>query len=136
MDKRNYVIDIKTVDFENLANALTKIYADVKKQDRGMYTPSALVGIRAAIHRKLISPPNMRNINILDGPEFAAANRVFLAKCMMYTALGNPKPKHKPCINNIDMAKLKTYFDNYNESPTLFTRVHLVYTLLLLRETR
>ena len=67
-DKRNVNIDVKTVNAEDLANALRKFYAEVKKQDGGMYTPSALVGIRAAIHRKLISPPNVRNINILEGP--------------------------------------------------------------------
>ena len=45
------VIDVKTVNAESLANALRQFYAEVTKQDGGVYTPSALVDIRAAIHK-------------------------------------------------------------------------------------
>ena len=115
--KRQLNIDFSTISAEELAGHLKKFYAELKKSNGDLYTPSALVGIRAAIHRALVNPPYMRNINILDGVEFIAANRVFLAKTKIYTARGNPKPKHKPCISNTDMGKLGAYFHNHTEDP-------------------
>lgn len=117
-EKRQIEVDLNTVSAEDLAAHLKKFYAEVKKKNGELYTPSALVGIRAAIHRTLSNPPYMRNINILSGENFVAANRVFDAKCKIYVARGNPKPKHKPCISNTDMMKLNQYFEGRNEDPT------------------
>ena len=116
-ERRHLDIDLHTVSPEVLSAHLKKFYAEVKKRNGELYTPSALVGIRAALHRTLISPPFMRNVNILDGSDFIAANRVFTAKCKIYTARGNPKPKHKPCIADKDMKKLGEYFASHRQDP-------------------
>ena len=112
-EKRRIEIDLKTVSEENLASHLKKFYAEVKKTNGDLYTPSALVGIRAALHRAPVNPPIGRNINILAGDQFIAANKVFEAKCKIYVARGNPKPKHKACISTTDMGKLHEYFSNH-----------------------
>ena len=64
---------IKTVSPTDLNEILLKFFAKVK-------TPSALTGIRAAIHRHLTCAPLSRNINILQDSESMSANKMFEAK--------------------------------------------------------
>ena len=92
IEKRHVSVDFNTIDAAELVNFLKKLYAEVKRPNDEFYTPSAIVGIRAAIYRTIIQPPYMRSINILAGEKFMAANRVFLAKCKIYVARDNPKP--------------------------------------------
>ena len=113
LTKRQITIDFHDISAIELAGHLKKFYAEVKKVNGELYTPSALTGIRAAIHRAITSPPFMRNLNILDGQDFMAANKVFLAKCRIYVARGNPKPTHKQPISEVDMKKLGKYFSNH-----------------------
>ena len=72
--------------------------------------PSALTGIRAAIHRHLTCAPLSRNINILQDSEFMSANKMFEAKAKLFTKENNAKPKHKSSIQSGDMQKLNRYF--------------------------
>ena len=109
-------LDYESIDEEELATILKKFYSSIRKKDGSLYTPSGLVGIRAAIHRKLIAPPFERSINILQGEKFVAANRIFTAKCKIYTVRGNPKPKHKPQISTSDMKKLGEYFTDHQKN--------------------
>ena len=119
--RRHVNIDFHTISAADLSNHLKKFYAEVRKLNGELYTPSGLVGIRAALHRTLTSPPFMRNMNILDGEEFIAANKIFVAKCKIYTARGNAKPKHKACIAEIDMKKLGDYFQSHTANPRKLT---------------
>jgi len=43
--------------FEKLNEVLRKFYAEVKTEKKGMLTPSALTGIRAALHRGILAAP-------------------------------------------------------------------------------
>ena len=72
--------------------------------------PSALTGIRAAIHRHLTCAPLSRNINILQDSEIMSANKMFEAKAKLFTKENNAKPKHKSSIQSGDMQKLNRYF--------------------------
>ena len=117
--ERNSVdIDLHTTSEEELAGVLKRFYTNIRKKSGELYTPSALVGIRSAIHRKITSPPYERSINIVSGDKFIAANRIFNAKCKVYTKRGNPKPKHKSQITDADMQKLGMYFQDYSKTPT------------------
>ena len=81
------------------------------KTEKGQaLTPSALTGIRAAIHRHLTCAPLSRNINILQDSEFMSANKMFEAKAKLFTKENNAKPKHKSSIQSGDMQKLNRYF--------------------------
>ena len=42
--------------------------------------------------------------------EFLSANKMFVAKCKLYTKEMNPKPTHKSSIAAGDMLKLRGYF--------------------------
>ena len=95
---------------ERLNKILRKFYAEVKTEKGQALTPSALTGIRAAIHRHLTSAPLSRNVNILQDNDFMSANKMFKAKAKLFTKEQNVKPKHKPSIEYGDMEKLNKYF--------------------------
>ena len=80
----------------------------MKTEEGQAITPSALTGIRVAIHRHLTCAPLSRNINILQDSEFMSANKMFEAKAKPFTR--DAKPKHKLSIQSGDMQKLNRYF--------------------------
>ena len=121
MIKREIDIDFRTINADELALILRRFYAEVKKENVKPLTPSCLVGIRAAINRYLISAPFYRNLNVVSGPEFVPANRMFNTKCKLYYKGNNPKPRHKPVIEEEDMKKLGLYFKNFHKSPLILT---------------
>ena len=51
--KRSKNIDLKTISLADLNELLRKFYAEVKSEKKKMLSPSALTGIRAAIHRAI-----------------------------------------------------------------------------------
>ena len=101
---------MKTIDKKELNKILRKFYAEIKTEKGQALTPSALTGIRAAIHRHLTSAPLSRNVNILQDSDFMSANKMFEAKAKLFTKEQNVKPKHKPSIEYGDMEKLNKYF--------------------------
>ena len=119
--KRSITVDFFTITEEELAPLLRRFYAEVRKDNGKPLTPSSLVGIRAAISRYLVAAPFYRNMNIVSGSNFVVANRMFDTKCKLYYKCNNPKPKHKPVIEEQDMKKLSQYFKNYYQSPIILT---------------
>ena len=109
-DKRKLKVDFNCVTPAELNEILRKFYAEVKSEKGQPLTPSTLTGIRAAIHRQLTSAPISRGMNILQDSEFISANKMFEAKCKLYTKEMNPKPAHKSSIAAGDMLKLRCYF--------------------------
>ena len=108
--KRRISFDWKTLSSKELNDILRKFYAGVKRKQERTLSPSALTGIRAAVHRFITSPPNNRAINISKDSEFIPANNMFQAKCKLYYHSGSPKPTHKNGIEDRDMKKLSRYF--------------------------
>ena len=104
---------------------MRRFYADVKGAKGKALTPSALTGIRAALHRHFISPPLCRNFNIVQDREFITSNQMFTAKCKLYYKAGNKKPKHYPPIQGGDMDKLKEYFKKYDTDQTIL--LHFIW---------
>ena len=89
---------------------MRKFYAEVKTEKGQALTPSALTGIRVAIHRHLTCAPLSRNINILQDSELMSANKMFDAKANLFTKENNAKTKHKSSIHSGDVQKLNRYF--------------------------
>ena len=116
--QRAISFDWKTVSSKELNDILRKFYAEVKTKQGRTLSPSALTGIRAAVHRFITSPPNNRAINILKDSDFIPANNMFQAKCKLYYRSGNPKPTHKNAIEDGDMKKLSQYFIQQNDGNT------------------
>ena len=103
---------LHTVSPTELNGILRKFFAEVKRNKKTDLTPSALTGIRAAIHRTITGQPISRSINILKDVEFTQANKMFEVVCKSYYKRGNPKPQHKNPIEVGDMEKLNSYFSN------------------------
>ena len=101
---------MKTIDKKELNKILRKFYAEVKTEKEQALTPSALTGIRAAVHRHLTSAPLSRNVNILQDRDFMSANKMLEGKAKLFTKEQNVKPKHKTSIEYGDMEKLNKYF--------------------------
>lgn len=116
-EKRNMTLDLATVDADELNNVLRRFYAEVKSDKRAALSPSALTGIRAALYRALVSPPYLRNINIIVDKEFITANQMFTAKCKLYGKTHSAKPKHKKALEAGDMLKLRDYFADAMANP-------------------
>ena len=73
----------------DLSEILRKFFAEVKTEKVQALTPSALTGIRAAIHRHLTYAPLSRNIslNIFQDSESISANKMFEAKAKLWSAV-------------------------------------------------
>ena len=112
LEKRKISCDLHTVSPTELNGTLRKFFAEVKTNKKTDLTPSALTGIRAAIHRTITGQPISRSINILKDVEFTQANKMFEVVCKSYYKRGNPKPQHKNPIEAGDMEKLNSYFSN------------------------
>ena len=81
--KRAVKVDLKTIDKKELNK--------IKTEKGQALTPSALTGIRAAIHRHLTSAPLSLNVNILQDIDFMSANKMFEAKAKLFTKEQNKK---------------------------------------------
>ena len=119
--KREIDINFHSITATSLALILRRFYAEVKKENGKPLTPSSLVGIRAALNRYLVGAPFYRKMNVVSGPEFVIANKMFDTKCKLYYKANNPKPRHKPVIEKEDMKKLGAYFKNYYQNPVILT---------------
>ena len=119
--KRNMEVNLHSITGSELAPILRKFYAEVRKDNGKPLTPSSLVGIRAAINRHITSAPFYRNLNVVAGPDFVVANKMFDTKCKLYYKGNNPKPRHKPTIEKADMKKLGEYFSTYHQNPVVLS---------------
>ena len=123
--KRRIDCDLNTVCPTELNNILRRFYVEVKSNKKIDLTPSALPGIRAAIHKAITSQPISRAINILKDREVLQANKMFEVVRKSYYKRENSKPKHKSPIEAGDMEKLKSY-SVLNRKPRKASRTCLV----------
>ena len=107
-EKRKIAVDLKTVSPTDLGEFLRKFFAEVKIEKGQALTPSALSGVRAAIHRHLTCAPLSRNISILQDSKLMSANKMFEGKAKLFTKENNAKPKHKSSIQSGDMQKIES----------------------------
>ena len=92
LQKRGKVCDYHTVTSAELGELLRKFYAEVKAKKQGIpLTPSTLTCIRAALHRHITGAPFNRNINIIGGDAFVAANKMYATRCQLYQKAGHKK---------------------------------------------
>ena len=75
---------------------MRKFYAEVKTEKGQALTPSALTGVRTAVHRHLTCAP--------------LSQKMFEAKANLFTKENNAKPKHKSSIHSGDIQKLNQHF--------------------------
>lgn len=82
--EKKITVGIKTVSPTDLRENLWTFFAEVKTEKAQALTPSAMSGIRAAIHRHLTCAPLSWNINISQGSKFTFANKMFEVKAKLF----------------------------------------------------
>ena len=116
LENRKKSCDLHIVSPAQLNGILRRFYAEVKTNKNTDLAPSALTGIRAAMHRTISGQPISRPINILKDVDFKQANTMFEVVCKSYYKRGNPTPQYKNPIEAGDMAKLKSYFSGLHST--------------------
>ena len=92
---------------EELNKNLRLFYAGAKNKDGGNYSRSTLLGFRNGIERFLNNPPFKKGIHIATDPAFQQSNQMLDAKLKNMKQQGEESVKHKPCIENEDLRRLK-----------------------------
>ena len=92
---------------EELNNNLRLFYAEARNKDGGNYSRSTLLGFRNGIERFLNNPPFKKGIHIATDPAFQQSNQMLDAKLKNMKQQGEESVKHKPCIENEDLRRLK-----------------------------
>lgn len=114
LKKKNLCEEFETAPPSVLNNYLRYFYSSLRKNDGGLYSPSSLICIRAAIHRFLISPSVNRIVNIIDDKDFVRANNMLKTMIGRYLKESRSETKVTPAIQPGDMKKLSEYFDKSN----------------------
>ena len=102
--KKGIQPDIKCIDENALSDTLRMFYHGLRNNQGKLYPPVSLRGIRAGLQRFLKSSPNPKNINIMSGDLFKAANAMLDAKSSAYVREPYAcKPQKKVSISDDDM---------------------------------
>ena len=111
LSSKNYPDNIETMPETVLSDYLRYFNHSLKKNNESYYCPATLVCIRAAIHRYLTQAPNNRNIDIINGPAFKAANNMLKTKVGQYLKSGAEQRKQTVEIEQNDLERLSSYFN-------------------------
>ena len=124
-------MDPEIISKLDLDTILIKFYVELRKQNGKMYTKSAFRSVRHGIQRKFKS---IRNIDIINDPEFVQSENAFTAQCVVLKKKGLAKVEHKPPISDTDMKKLysSTVF-SIDQPKSLLRKVFFELMLFLCR---
>ena len=86
---------------------LRRFYAEAKNKSGELYSKSILLGFRHSFERYLNAPPLNRGLKLSSDPCFKRSNEMLNAQIINSKHQGKENVKHKPTIENEDMAKLK-----------------------------
>ena len=78
LNSNDLPLQFEMLPAEELSGLLRRFYGEVRKEDGGVYSKSALAGVRAAISRHITTTPWNRGINIIRDREFKQANNLFV----------------------------------------------------------
>lgn len=119
------VESLKTMEPSSLNEHLRFYYFRLSKPNGESYSPSSLVCIRAGIQR-FFHFIIKRELNIVDDPNFATANRMLRVKVRDFHSKGGSVKRYEP-IERADLTKLSSYFDR---STGERLQDEVIYTLL------
>ena len=126
--------DFEQMEPPEFAALLCHFYAALGPKSAGStYSKASYTGIRAAIHRHMISPPFSRQMNILKDREFSKANQVFIGILKTLRSEGKDITKHHQAI---EPDELKIIYENVlnDQSPwALLNKVFFEISLFCAR---
>ena len=86
---------------------LRRFYAEARNKSGEPYGKSTLLGFRHSFERYLNAPPLNRGLKLSSDPRFKRSNEMLNAQIISLKRQGKENVKHKPAIENEDLAKLK-----------------------------
>lgn len=111
LSSKSLDINFELYDKPTLDETLTKFYAEVRQANGEEYKKSSLIGIRHGLNRHL--QLNTDNItDIVNGSEFSKSKQMFGAVCKGLKRQGKGGGDHYPVIDDPDLKKMMTYFEN------------------------
>lgn len=111
LDEKSLSNNIETIPESILADYLRYYYFSLRTKDGRFYSPSSLIGIRAAIHRYLTGSSINRKINILHDEAFRRANGTLKAMVGCWLKNSEKLENKYVAIELSDLEKLKTFFN-------------------------
>ena len=86
---------------------LQRFYAEARNKSGEPYSKSTLLGFRHSFERYLNAPPLNRGLKLSSDARFKRSNEMLNAQIIILKRQGKENVKHKPAIENEDLAKLK-----------------------------
>lgn len=123
--EKNIHCDLKTVSTENLNEYLRFFYHELKTKGGEYYSPASLKCIRAALHRHFTQDVGCK-FNIIDGEDFASANRMLKTMAGLWLAHGGEKKQ----FVNIEESDLKKIFSSFKRSNGEELQNEVLFSLL------
>lgn len=107
--------DADTISTDDLPDILSDFYTELRKSDaEGEYKTSTLKCIRAALNRYF---KGTRSLDILSDPRFICSNEMFSGVTKKAKEEGRGEIDSRPPIEEDDMKKISTYFEQYLAGP-------------------
>ena len=105
-------LELKKCTPEELCDVLRHFYVEARRQNGQTYQRTSLLGVRAAIQRRLHLPEIRRlDLGIIRGKEFILANKALDSYLKHLATEGLLQPAaHKQPLSNEDLQKCMTYF--------------------------
>jgi integrase len=114
---KNLPSNFEEIPDRYLSQYLRYFYSELRQENGEFFSPSSLICIRAGIHRRLTSAPINRNVDILHGEHFAAANnmlRVMVGRALTKKKMTGEVSQGICAIEKEDLRLLRAYFDRSN----------------------
>lgn len=125
LSSKNIECDLNTISEESLNNYLRYFYHELRTKNGQYYSPASLKCIRAGIHRHITQALN-RNINIINGNEFASSNRMMKTMAGLWLSHGGEVSQY----DRIEDDDLKTIFSSFNRKSGEELQNEAIFSLL------
>ena len=101
-------VHLAEMTVEELDKSLKQFYAEARNKEGENYSRATLLSLRNGTERFLNTPPNNLGIKFTKDPRFVLSNQMLDAKIKQLKKEGTQNTIHKPPIDEVDLAKLKT----------------------------
>jgi len=123
--EKNIDCDLECITSSKLNDYLRYFYHELRTKTGNYYNPASLKCVRAALHRYFTQKFGSK-FNIIDGDDFASANRMLKSMAGLWLAHGGQKKQYV----SIEENDLKTIFSSFNRSTGEELQNEVLFSLL------
>lgn len=114
--ERNLSVNFENMTDEELDQALTKYYPEIRQENGDRYQKSSLIAMRHGLNRYIMSKMGRE---ITKDANFSASQRVFKAVCKNLKKYGKDNVAHYPPIAKNDWVRMCKYFKDGKVAPNV-----------------